>query len=132
VETFPDPLLLGKFGSADNRTRDRNSDHYTTEVVLKVIHHFEYFLHDFASFGNGFMHTCSIRRLQRDNHVREVKKKIFVTFLNIYRAKNVWWKRRRAQFVSMYYATLHFNLQYFTPQNIYEGVCIISGTGAAI
>jgi hypothetical protein len=41
VDPVPDPLLLRKSGSAWNRTRTsglaaRNSDHWTTEAVLKV------------------------------------------------------------------------------------------------
>jgi hypothetical protein len=38
VDPLPDPLLLRKYGSAENRTRTygsvaRNSDHYTREAV---------------------------------------------------------------------------------------------------
>jgi hypothetical protein len=42
VDPVPDPLLLRKSGSAQNLTRTlgsvaRNSDHYTTEALIKSI-----------------------------------------------------------------------------------------------
>jgi hypothetical protein len=47
----PDPLLLRKSGSAENRTRTsgsvaRNSDHYTTEAVYFILHN----IYKFSSY----------------------------------------------------------------------------------
>jgi hypothetical protein len=50
VDPVPDPLLLGKSGGAWNRTPTsrsvpRNSDHYTTDVVMLIMFTFSNYMY---------------------------------------------------------------------------------------
>jgi hypothetical protein len=64
VDPVPEPLLLRKSGSAENRTRTpgsvpRNSDHWTTEVVYFLLHN----IYKFSSYLTGnTIHPRSVAR----------------------------------------------------------------------